>query len=405
MARCVELRGISADPTAYSRHYLTAEHRAAATLVTGWMRAAGMAARLDAAGNVVGRYEGERPAAAALLLGSHLDTVRDGGTYDGQLGVVTAIEVVQALSDSGQRLGCAIEIYAFADEEGVRFSSGYIGSGLVACGETGVALNAHDAGGTTFAEALAAFGLNPARLAEARRRPEEALAYLELHIEQGPVLEAEGLAVGTVTSITGQSRLAATVAGVAGHAGTVPMTLRKDALAAAAEAILTVERVARSNPGVVGTVGIVGAGPGAVNVIPGQARFTVDLRSGIDARRQRALADVLTGFRTIAERRGVAITWDVRVDAPATPCDPHLMTLIDRACAAETGRAFRLPSGAGHDAAEMAALCPSAMIFLRCRDGISHNPAESITPEDAAAGLRTLARAVQMVAADPPRRG
>jgi allantoate deiminase len=399
IARCEELRAVSAEPNAYTRLYLTPEHRAAADLIAGWMEEAGLAASMDAAGNLIGRLEGLDAAAPTLVLGSHFDTVRDAGTYDGQLGVAAAIEVAAALNESGAAPAVPLEVHAYADEEGVRFHTMLLGSGFVAGLEGPAVLARTDAAGVTMAEAMRGFGLDPGRIGEARRRPCEFRAYLELHIEQGPVLEAEGLPLGTVTGFAGQTRGTVTLRGEAGHAGTVPMRLRRDALAAAAEAVLAIESVARSTADVVATVGELSVLPGAGNVIPGEALLTLDLRSADDARRAEALAAIRAALDDIAQRRGVAIDLTVGSETSALACDPDLIAIVDRACEAVQGRALPLVSGAGHDAMAMARLCPVAMIFLRCEGGVGHNPAERVSGADAGAGFAALIHAVGQVMA------
>jgi allantoate deiminase len=354
-----------------------------------------MQARIDAIGNVVGRYEGERPGLPCLLLGSHLDTVRDAGKYDGMLGVVTAIECVQALHDAGRRLPFAIEVIGFGDEEGVRFGTTLLGSKAIAGTLDPQVLKARDPKHISIEEALRDFGLDPSRIPSEARKKGEVLAYAELHIEQGPVLEAEGLAVGVVTAINGFSRMRVTVTGEAGHAGTVPMSLRRDALAAAAECILAVERIARSHPELVGTVGRIEAAPGAINVIPGSVAFTVDLRAPRDDLRQAAVVEAVSTFQSVAGKRNCAAKVETLQEHPVTRCADWLMEQMDRAVAAERMTVRRLPSGAGHDGMAIAAIADTAMLFVRCKDGISHNPAESITQEDAAAGARVLNRFIE----------
>ncbi|GGF19276.1 Zn-dependent hydrolase [Aliidongia dinghuensis] len=395
MDRLDQLAAISEQPGMLVRRFLTPEHARANALVREWMRDAGMSVRTDAIGNVIGRYEAATPGQPALLLGSHLDTVVDAGRYDGMLGVVTSIACVADLAQNGICLPFAIEVVGFADEEGTRFGATLLGSRALAGTFDRTVLDRADGDGITMAEALSRFGLDPAAIDAAARRPDELLGYVELHIEQGPVLEAEGLAVGCVTAISGATRLAVTVEGMAGHAGTVPMAGRRDALAAAAECVLLVERRAAAEPDLVGTVGRIEAGPGAVNVVPGSARFTVDLRAPADARRAAALADLIAGFEAIARHRGVTITAAKTHDAASAPCAPWLADQIRDAIEHE-GHALRsLPSGAGHDGMAIAALTDIAMIFVRCQGGISHNPAEAISAADAEAGARVLARFIR----------
>ncbi|HXY99425.1 MAG TPA: allantoate amidohydrolase [Stellaceae bacterium] len=390
MQRVEELAAITEEPGKLTRTFLTAEHRRAGETVIGWMRGAGMTADFDAIGNVVGRYEGSSPGLPALLLGSHLDTVRDAGRYDGMLGVISAIACIGALNRQGIRPAFAIEVFGFGDEEGVRFQSTLLGSRAVAGTFDAALLEKRDAQGISLREALRGFGLDPDRVATAARRREEALAYVELHIEQGPVLEAEDLALGVVTSIAGASRYAVTLTGEAGHAGTVPMALRHDTLAAAAEAVLLVERRCAQGARLVGTVGQIAVAPGAINVIPGRAAFSLDLRAAEDEERRRAAGDILGGLEAICARRGVGLEVTETHDGPAARCAPWLMAQLERAVAAQGLAVRRLPSGAGHDAMALAALTDIGMLFVRCRGGISHNPAEAIAGEDAEIGAAAL---------------
>jgi allantoate deiminase len=395
MARLNQLAELSERPDVLVRRVLTPEHARANALVGGWMREAGMAVHTDAIGNIIGRYEGATPGLPALLLGSHLDTVVDAGRYDGMLGVVSAIACVADLAAAGKRMPFAIEIVGFADEEGTRFGATLLGSRALAGTFDLSVLSRTDPDGITMADAMVRFGLDPAKLATAARRREEFLGYVELHIEQGPVLEAEGLAVGCVTAISGASRLTVEIKGMAGHAGTVPMANRRDALAAAAECMLLIERRAASEPELVGTVGRIEAGPGAVNVVPGLARFTVDLRAPADEQRAAALVDLLAGFDEIARRRGVTLTATKTHDAASTPCAPWLADQIRDAIEGEGVPLRSLPSGAGHDGMAIGTIADIAMIFVRCTGGISHNPAEAISAADAETGARVLARFIR----------
>lgn len=395
LERCDALARCSEQPDGLTRVYLSAEQRAANALVLDWMEEAGMAARLDAAGNTVGRYEGERPGLPCLMLGSHLDTVRDAGKYDGMLGVVTAIDCVAALSTRRVRLPFAVEVIGFADEEGVRFNATLLGSHAVAGTFDRAHLDRPDSAGKTMREAMRDFGLDPDAIGSAARRREDVLAYAELHIEQGPVLEAEALPVGVVTAINGGNRLAVELSGMAGHAGTVPMSLRRDALAAAAECVLAVERIAAAEREVVGTVGKIEALPGAINVIPGSVRFSVDLRAPTDAQRERALAAVRAAVTEIAERRGIAL--DIRPvwQAKTATCADWLQAQLGAAVEAEGIPVRRLPSGAGHDGMAIIAIADVGMLFVRCKGGISHNPAEAITEADAAVAARVFLRFIE----------
>lgn len=391
-----DLAAVTETPGSLTRTFLTPQHRKAADLVIGWMKAAGMSARLDAIGNVVGRYEGDAPNRPALLLGSHLDTVRDAGRYDGMLGVLTAIACVGALHREGTRLPFAIEIFGFGDEEGVRFQSTLIGSRAVAGTFDPALLAKADAQGITLADALRHFGLDPARIPEAARRRDDALAYVELHIEQGPVLEAKGLPLGVVTSIAGVGRYTMEITGQAGHAGTVPMGLRRDALTAAAEAVVAIERCcAEHRGGVVGTVGQLVVSPGATNVIPGRVRFSLDIRAARDEDRREATDLVIERLHGICDRRGLRLDVTKTHENSATACAPWLMEEIGAAISAEGIAPLHLLSGAGHDAMALADLCDVGMLFVRCAGGISHNPAEQITTEDADIGARALLRFIR----------
>jgi allantoate deiminase len=394
LERADALAAITETPPALTRSYLTPEHKRASELVMQWMREAGMQARVDAVGNVVGRFEAAQPGAPCLMLGSHLDTVRDAGRYDGMLGVITAIECVAALQKRGTRLAFAIEVIGFGDEEGVRFGGTLIGSRAIAGTFDPALLELRDSAGVSLAEAYRTFGLDPARIASLAKKPEDVLAYVELHIEQGPRLESEGLPVGVVTAIAGFTRLAVEITGTAGHAGTVPMNGRRDALAAAAECVLAVER--RGNaPGLVATVGKIEASPGAINVIPGSARFTVDMRSADDALREAAIAALTAEFRAIATRRGVDVAIRGTQASRAAACAPWLMDQLGAAVKAEGQPEFRLMSGAGHDGMAIIKIADIGMLFVRCARGISHNPAEAISAEDAEIGARALLRFIR----------
>lgn len=369
------------------RGWLTPAWRAAAAQVADWMREAGMTVSTDAATNVIGRYPGTTDG-PALIIGSHIDSVRDAGLYDGPLGVMLGIEVVAKLHAAGRHPPFPIEVIAFGDEEGSRFPAAMLTSRAVAGTLDGIPAMV-DAAGVTLAQALDAVGATPERLAEARHAP--ALAYLETHIEQGPVLEAEGLALGLVTGIAAQLRCRIMLSGRAGHAGTTSMHLRRDALAAAAEIVLAAERIgAAGAEDLVATVGVLEATPGAANVIPGHVLMTIDVRALDPVVRSAAADAILAEAHAAAARRAIAIAVELVHDLPASPCDPALMKLLGEALAAQCHPVRRLASGAGHDAMVMAALCPTAMLFVRCRDGISHNPAEHVEPSDADAALAVM---------------
>jgi allantoate deiminase len=390
MEQLATLATCSDEPGRLTRRYLSPAHKAAAQQIQAWMEAAGMSAGIDAVGNVVGRYAGAGADGGTLMMGSHIDTVRDAGWYDGNLGVVGAIACVADLAERQRRLPFALEVVAFGDEEGNRFATTLTGARAVAGRFDPEALALKDSDGVTLREALQAFGGDPSGAVGLGRDPARVLAYVELHIEQGPVLEAEGLPVGTVTAINGQGRFAVTVSGMAGHAGTVPMGLRRDALAGAAEMIGALETIGRGTPGLVATVGRIEALPGATNVVPGEARFTMDVRAPDDIVRRQAIVDIRTQLYAIARRRDLRVAIDQTSDARATTCDPRLMDQLDAAVVRQGIKPFRLPSGAGHDGMAFGGLWPIAMLFMRCERGISHHPAESVTAEDTEIALRVF---------------
>jgi allantoate deiminase len=393
--RIGELAKISETPGHLTRIFLSKEHRAAAELIMGWMRSAGMRAHLDAIGNVCGRYEGQRPSLPCLMLGSHYDTVRDAGKWDGPLGLITAIACVADLNGRAKRLPFAVEVTGFADEEGIRFASTLLGSRAVAGTFDESVLNSRDGHGVSMREALSQFGLDPEHIGAAARARSELLAYVELHIEQGPVLEAEGLPVGVVSAISGATRLAVLLTGMAGHAGTVPMALRRDALAGAAECIAGIETFCRTDTGLVGTVGTIEAKPGAANVIPGRVLFTIDMRAASNVHRRKAVADVVRHIERIAKRRELALQVDVTHENRTVPCAPWLKAQVADAITAEGFRVFELPSGAGHDGMAMIDIADVAMLFVRCRGGVSHHPDEHVDAADAEAGARVLLRLIE----------
>jgi allantoate deiminase len=396
VGRINRLGAISEAPAQLTRIFLSPEHRTAAELILSWMRDAGMRTHLDAIGNVCGRYEGEQPGLPCLMLGSHYDTVRDAGKWDGPLGLLTAISCVANLHQRGRRLPFAIEVTGFADEEGVRFASTLLGSRAVAGTFNEGVLASKDSTGISMRDALIQFGLDPDHIGAAARIRSELLAYIELHIEQGPVLEAESLPVGVVSAIAGATRLAARLTGMAGHAGTVPMAPRRDALAGAAECISKIEEVCRTDQGgLVGTVGYIHAMPGATNVIPGQVHFTIDLRAPTDTHRKRAVTDIVRQIEAIAKRRNLDLQVDVTHENRTVPCAPWLKAQVAAAVAAEGYPVFELPSGAGHDGMAMVDIADIAMLFVRCRGGISHHPDEHVEVADVDAGARVLLRLIE----------
>lgn len=377
MARCDALGKISDEPGKITRTFASPAMRRANQLVGSWMREAGLQVREDAAFNLLGRWNSGRRGAKTFLLGSHLDTVRDAGRYDGPLGVLTAIAAVQLLRERGVSLPFHLEVAGFSDEEGVRYQTTYLGSRALA--------------GTLTDADLAR--IQEKQIIKARRPQGEFLGYAEVHIEQGPVLERCNLPVGIVTAIAGQSRLRVEFQGVAGHAGTVPMSLRHDALAGAAELILAAERC-----GVLGTVGRLEVAPGASNVIPGHTALTLDVRDQNDGRRLAAVKSLHTKARAIARRRGLKLTWTPVQQTAAVQCDRKLTRMLSGSVARRGLKVLKLPSGAGHDAAALSAICPVAMLFVRCKGGISHNPAESVRTPDVAAAIGVLADFIQTLA-------
>lgn len=387
------LGAITEEPGRVTRTYLTPQHREAGTQIIAWMREAGMEADFDPLGNVVGRYAAEDPDAPFVLTGSHMDSVVNAGKYDGVFGILTAIACVRDLHARGKRLPFTFEVVAFGDEEGVRFGVTLIGSKALGGNFDPAYLDKKDANGISLAQALRNFGGDPHAIASLKRDPKKVAAFVESHIEQGPVLLNEGLPVGVVTSIAGGTRVRVRVAGTAGHAGTVPMAGRHDALAAAAEMVLAIEShcLARADTlcGTVGKLAIPGGG--AINVIPGEVDFNVDLRSGDDALRLAALTAVEAACKAIAARRGVSLSWEPFFHVSAAPCDVRLQALFAASIAAQGCAVRHLPSGAGHDAMEMVRIAPMAMLFVRCGNGgISHNPLETMTADDAETATAVL---------------
>lgn len=388
---CDELAAITAEPGKISRFYLTEEHQRCNQCVAQWMQAAGMSTWVDAAGNLCGRYEAAQENAKTLLIASHLDSIPNAGAYDGILGVMLAIAAVQQLHEQQLRLPFAIEVIGFGDEEGTRFGSTLLGSRALAGTWEPHWWSLKDKAGTSLTDAFTAFGLAAENISVAARQAQDIFAYLEVHIEQGPVLEQQNLALGIVTAIAGARRFTVDITGYAGHAGTVPMAMRRDALAAAAEAVLQVEEIA-AEFGVVATVGQISCAPGAVNVIPGNARFSLDIRSGDDAQRDAALAAIQQQTDAVFARRHVTAHWQQIHNAPAVACADWLQQLQAEVLSDMHLPAYRLMSGAGHDAMAVAGIADVAMYFVRCKGGVSHHPDESVTTEDVALALEALVR-------------
>lgn len=380
-----QLAGHSDQADGLTVAYLTLAHQTAAAEIAGWMIEAGLQVDIDALGNVVGRYPAADPTAKTLLTGSHFDTVRDGGKYDGRLGILLPIAVVRWLNEHRIRLPYHLEIVAFAEEEGLRFASSFLASSALAGQFDFRWLDATDDDGVALRDALRAAGLpgTEASIRALARDPQHLAGFVEVHIEQGPVLEERGLPLGIVTSIAGGVRCSARVLGTASHAGTTPMGMRRDAVAAAAEMALAVEARCSQAPTLVGTVGMMQVPNGAANVVAGRCDFSLDIRAGDDATRDAAVADVLRACEEIAARRGVELQIVPTMTVPCTPCAPRLMDLLGE-CVERAGvPQFRLPSGAGHDAMIMGRITDAAMLFVRCGNGgISHNPRETVSVAD-----------------------
>jgi allantoate deiminase len=390
-----ELAAISSEPDRLVRLFLTPEHRRAADVVAAWMKAAGLNLSEDALGTVRGHWCGTGAGPRRLLIGSHIDTVVDAGRYDGIFGVVAGILAVEHVARAG--LPVAVDVLAFGDEEGSRFPSTLSSSAAAAGCFDPAALKLADSRGVTFADALQAYGKAPADIAAAAYEPDAVAAYVELHIEQGPVLEAAGRPLGIVTGIVGQYRMRVEVTGQARHAGTVPMKIRHDALAATMEMGVRLEALVREHEAdrMVGTIGRIEAAPGASNVIPGRVVFSLDLRSLTDGVRHAALTRFTAEAEAIATARGVAVAFEPLLDVPATICAAPLQDVLAAALADIGCAPIRLPSGAGHDAQTMARLCPVAMLFVRCRGGISHHPAEYAGPADMGLAITALIRFIE----------
>ncbi|BDZ45657.1 allantoate amidohydrolase [Naasia aerilata] len=403
LERCDELAAITSLPDGIERVHLSDEHRRANALALGWMRDAGLTAWQDAAGNVCGRLEGSEPGLPALVLGSHLDTVTDAGRFDGMLGVLLAIEVADRIRRSGRSLPFALEVVGFGDEEGTRFGNALLGSRAFAGSWQEAWGDLRDRRGTRLADAAAAFGLDASRIGEAARRPDELIGYLETHIEQGPHLEDAGRPLAVVSSIAGARRFALTVTGQAGHAGATPYDRRRDALVGAAEVVVEIERISKET-GTIGTVGRIRAFPGGVNVVPGMARFSLDLRAEFDEQRDAAWARIEDFARDVCARRGLEWAVEELYRADAAACDPGLMAAVTAGIRA-TGdpEPLVLWSRAGHDGMAVAAVTGFAMLFLRCGNGgISHHPDETVTAEDVALALDAF-EATVLAVADGPR--
>jgi beta-ureidopropionase / N-carbamoyl-L-amino-acid hydrolase len=391
MALADRLAHWSEAPDGLTCTYLSAAHRAVAAEIRGWMDQAGLTTAIDVAANVVGRYAADDPNAPTLILASHYDTVRNAGKYDGRLGVLVALVVAGHLRRLDRKLPFHLDVIAFSEEEGVRFSSSFLGSSAVAGRFDPRLLERRDADGVTLAAAMAAAGLDPAGIPALARRREELVGYLEVHIEQGPVLLEEGLPVGIVSAIAGTVRCMVTIAGTAGHAGTVPMTRRHDAAAAAAELVLYVEQRCARAPTLVGTVGQLAVPNGAINIIPGRCELSLDIRAADDSTRDAAVFDVMTEIGRIAAKRGVIIESKEVQRTAAVRCSQRLQSLLADAVTRAGAKPRYLPSGAGHDAMMFDGITDTAMLFVRCGNGgVSHSPREIITAEDADVAARVI---------------
>jgi len=384
IARCKKLASFSEDTGRTRRTFLSPPMRDCHREITRWLTVAGANVRVDAAGNVRGLYAALQSTAPRLLFGSHLDTVPNAGAFDGILGVVIAVALLESLQH--RRLPFAIEVAGFSEEEGVRFGTPFIGSRALVGRLDEELLNCVDAHGISVRTAIKDFGLNPSEIPHARLS-DDTLAYLEFHIEQGPVLASLNRALGAVEAIAAQTRMEFVFVGRANHAGTTPMHLRHDAIAAAAEWIVAVERMAHDHPGLVATVGQIATKPGATNVIAGEARATLDVRHQTDDIRDRAVDNLVRLAHEIAERRGMSLQQRVLLSQPAVAMDPFLVDQIQEAIRGTGCQPHRMTSGAGHDAMILAEKIPAAMIFLRSPGGISHDPAESVETEDVAKAL------------------
>ncbi len=398
MDRADELARYSEMPNGITRRYGMPQLARVMDIADGWFREAGMSTERDPFGSLIGTYAAEEGSEETrpFVIGGHLDSVKDAGRYDGILGVLSGLAVVLLLEEEGRRLPFPVQVIAFADEEGLRFNSTLIASRAWAGLGIEPQLAYPDTDGVTLADAMRSFGGDPAFY---RDNPTpEILGFIEAHIEQGPVLEEEELPVGVVSAIVGSARGEFTIRGVAGHAGTVPMAMRKDALAAAAEVVLAVEKIGRETEGLVATVGELDVRPGATNVIPGEVRMTCEVRHASSDVYDGALSAIRERVEAICDARGLSFTFREIAGYEPTPMDDGLRASLRQAIEAEGYRAIEMTSGAGHDAINVAKIAPASMLFVRCKGGVSHNPAESITVEDAQAAIRVMARLVDMLA-------
>lgn len=397
IAECRHIAAMTEEPGRITRRFLTAPVREVHGHLRRRMEAMGMAVHCDAVGNLRGLWRPERARGKRLILGSHIDTVPDAGAFDGVLGVALALEWADLARELD--LSLPMEVIAFSEEEGVRFGVPFLGSRAVAGRFDAALLALTDASGISLEAAIRNFGLDPA-LIEQAAIGDDVLGMVEMHIEQGPVLEAENLSVAAVDSIVGQSRFTMDFRGQANHAGTTPMRLRRDALAGAAEWIAAVEALAVRTDGLAATVGKVNVGPNAGNVIPGAATLSLDVRHADDALRRQAVEELLAQADTLAARRGLAVQYRRQMEQPAVPMDERLTAFLVEAMEAAGLPPRRISSGAGHDAMVMAARVPTAMLFLRSPGGLSHHPAESVREEDVEAALQAGRKFLERLAAE-----
>ena len=388
--RLDELGRISDDRERLTRTFLSPAMRRANATVAAWMRQAGLAVHVDPVGNLRGRLASSRPGAKTLLLGSHLDTVREAGRFDGALGVLLPITVLAELRRVGGELPFSIEVIGFSEEEGIRFSSAYLGSKGFAGRLQRRELALRDDDGRSLRDVLERFQGGPVVLPQPAYAPRELLGYCEVHIEQGPVLESANLAVGVVSAIVGQTRGRIAFRGQAGHAGTTPMSLRRDALAGAAEYVLMAENFARATDGLVATIGALHVEPGAPNVIPAAVELSLDVRHPHDAARRAAMRELTKQGAALARRRELRWEWQQTQDQDAVVCSRELSGLLEQSVRAVQTRSMSLASGAGHDAVVLSAHMPVAMLFVRCRHGLSHHPDEYASPADIDVAVRVM---------------
>jgi allantoate deiminase len=397
IAECQHISTMTEDPGRTTRRFLTPPMQEVHTYLRRRMVALGMDVRTDAAGNLRGLWTAPTAGERRLVLGSHIDTVPNAGAYDGVLGVTIALELVRLAQED--ILPLSIEVIAFSEEEGVRFGVPFLGSRAVAGRFDPALLVLKDADGISVEEAIRAFGLDPDAIGEARV-DRDAMGFLEVHIEQGPILESERRGLGIVSRIVGQARLSLEFSGQANHAGTTPTAMRRDALAGAAEWIAGVEKFASKTAGLAATVGRITVEPNAANVIPGKTRVSLDVRHALDKERDSAVEALLAKARAIAERRGLTLDCTRQMKEPSVPMDERLTAYLVDAVESAGFPAHTMPSGAGHDAMVMATRLPSAMLFLRSPGGISHHPSENVLEEDVEAALHAIRKFLARLASE-----